>query len=96
LPLPAGAQYEPQPSRRGEAQTVEPAGSLLELHATLERRQLLRGRLGLDVDLVFALVAEPRMQHTLGPRAVVRQEDQPFGVGVEAADRVEPFTCADQ
>ena len=41
---------------------------------------------------VLALDAEARMEHALGPVAVVGEQEQPLGVLVQAPDRVQPRT----
>ena len=43
-----------------------------------------------ETDRVLALDAVARMQDAVGPRPVVRQQQQAFRIEVEAADRVEP------
>jgi len=75
---------------------VELRDALLEPDPAAERGELLGRRLGLDVDLVLALMAEARVQDPLGPRAIVRQQEQALGIGIEAADGVEAFARGDE
>ena len=57
------------------------------------RRWAALERLG-EADGVLALDPEARMEDPLGPVAVVGEQDQPLGVAVEPADRVEPAGAA--
>ena len=62
----------------------------------LERRDLLAGQRRPQADRVLALDAVARMEHPVGPRAVVGQDEQALGVLVEPADRVEPAALGEQ
>src|SRR5205823_11123625 len=70
LPLPSGAQHQLKPAGCDETQALQLREAFFERDPAAQRRQLLRRRLGLDVDLVLALVTVPRMQDPLGPPTV--------------------------
>ena len=100
LSLPAGAQDDVYATSSARAlrdrHALGTGDALLESDAApqlLERR----GRdLAHDRDVVFTLVAVARMQHVLGPFAIVRQEQQAFGIRVEASDRIQPLGKVDE
>ena len=62
---------------------------LLERDPRRERLALLPAERRADGDGVLALDAVARVEDPVGPRAVVRQEQEPLGVEVEAPHRVE-------
>ena len=55
----------------------------------LQRRHLVVAERPFQADRVLAFHAVARVQHPIGPRPVVGQEQHPFAVLVQAADRVE-------
>jgi hypothetical protein len=77
LALPAGVQHQRKTraaSRTRSHRDAHGAGdALLERDPTLKARERLVGEVALHPGVVFALVAVARMQHPLGPRAVVRE-----------------------
>src|SRR5207248_11071897 len=89
LPLPTGAQHHTQTTRRSRARehidAVRASKTLLEPDAAPQLRDRRRRELAAHGHLVFTLVAVPRMQDAVGPRAVVVAAYQPFRLRVAAA-----------
>ena len=73
--------------RAGRARVAMPSASSTP---RLERLAPGRGSAAREPDGVLALDAVARMEHVLGPVAVVGEQDQALGVLVEPADRVQP------
>ena len=68
--------------RRGEA--------VVELDALAQAAERAAVRLALDLDEVLLVDAEARVREAVGEVAVVGEQQQALGVGVEPADREHP------
>jgi hypothetical protein len=99
LALPTGEEHQRDARAPARARTHRHANgardSLFEWYPTLQARKGLIGEVALDPDVVLALVAVARMQHALGPGAIVREKQQPLRVRVEPAHRIEALTSTD-
>ena len=76
-------------SRRGVEQRHlgRRGASVVELDALAEAAERAAVRLALDLDEVLLVHAEARVGEAVGEVAVVGEEQQALGVGVEPADR---------
>src|SRR5439155_15057921 len=99
LALPTGKQHERQAraaaGTRADLDAYHAGHAFLERDPALKACERLVGEVALDPGVVLAPVAVARMQHALGPGAVVGEQQQTFGVRVEPADRKEPLASAD-
>jgi hypothetical protein len=46
--------------------------------------------------VVLLFQSKFRMHHAVGELAVIREQEQTFGIAIEPADRIEPFRCLHQ
>jgi len=77
--------------RRGRPEWSGQAGkAFLQPDAGCDLLLLLRGQIHAQPDGVLPLNAEPRMEDPLGPLTVVREEQQPLRIEIEAAHGIEP------
>jgi hypothetical protein len=69
--------------------------TLVDLDPRRERTALVAVEVRPQPDRVFPLDPEARVEDSLGPRPVVRQQQQALGILVEPSDRVEPGAVRD-
>src|SRR5207245_221640 len=95
LALPARPQHETEARAAHDADLGRARDALVEPDPTAQRRERARRRLARQLDLVLALVSVARMEHTVGPVAVVREEQEPLRGRVQTTDRIEALARAD-